>query len=109
MSAVVPKSSCTIPAIITLTGDLNEDGAPTVLFSGTIKGHWQISNIEESKGSKRLLIQQGSFITLGSSIPEQLNYNGGNISLKGQLFDIDKIIPNYDIYGKLDYWRITTK
>lgn len=109
MSAVLPKSSCTIPANIVLTGDLDENGAPKVLFTGNIKGHWQVSNIEQLSGTERLLVQQGSYLALGSSIPENLNYTGGKLTLKGQVFEIYKVIPNYDLYGKLDYWRIVTE
>ncbi len=109
MSDLVPKSSCTVSAVIEITGDLNEYGTPSVLFSGNIKGHWQVSNIEQLNGTERLLVQQGSFLTPAESIPENLNYNGGKITLKGQVFEIGKVIPNYDLYGKLDYWRITTE
>lgn len=109
MSSVVPKSSCTIDANIILTGDLDDNGTPAVLFQSNIKGHWQVSNIEQLSGTERLLIQQGSFLTLASSIPENLNYTGGKLTLKGQIFEIYKVIPNYDIYGKLDYWRIVTE
>lgn len=107
--SIVPKSSCTIPATIVLNGDLDENGTPVILLTKQIKGHWQVSNVEQLNGTERLLVQQGSFLTQGSSIPENLNYTGGRITLKSQTFEIYKVIPNYDLYGKLDYWRIMTE
>ena len=109
MSSLVPKSACTVLATINLTGDLNEFGTPETIYTNTIKGHWQVSNIEQLNGTERLLLQQGSFLTDGKSIPENLNYTGGQITLNGQTFEIYKVIPNYDIRGKLDYWRIVTE
>ena len=109
MSMVVPKKSMTVPAEIVLTGDLNEYGTPAIVFKGKLVGHWQVQNIEQLSGTERMLVQSGSYITDGKQIPENLNYTGGQLKLKNQIFEIFKVVPNYDIYGRLDYWRIITE
>lgn len=107
---LVLKNAATVTGIIVITSDeLDDNAQPKVIWTGTVKGNYQVSNIEQISGNDRTLLNRGSYLVPAKYIPEQgYAMCGGKLKIKGQEHIITEIIPNYDLSGNLNYWRIIT-
>ena len=109
-SLVFKNAANTEGVVVIYDKFLNDDGAPVIIWRGTVKGNYQVQNIEQLSGNARTLITQGSYLIPREYIPEQ-DYAmcGGELTIKGHTYRITDIIPNYDLFGNLNYWRIKTE
>lgn len=107
---ILRKEVCTTEAKIKLfSNELDEDGAPITLFSGTCKGNFQQVIKESLDRNSRTQNKVGIYLTPADYIPENdYSFCGGELKIGKAKYIITDIAANYDLYGKLNYWTIHT-
>lgn len=107
---ILRKEVCTTDAVIKIFNtDLDENGAPVVVFTGNLKGNFQQKLSQVINNNSRTQVRTGSYLTPAEYIPENdYAYCGGELKIGKSKYVITDIIANYDLYGKLNYWTIKT-
>lgn len=107
---ILRKEVCTVEAKLKIFGtDLDEDGAPVIMFKGTCKGNFQQVMKQVITGNNRTQNRVGIYLTPAEYIPENdYTYCGGELKIGKSKYIITDIAANYDLYGKLNYWTIHT-
>lgn len=108
---LVRDEVCNTPAtIILFNSELDEHGEPVKVLSKKVKGNFQVSNKEKIIGNGRTLLKECNYLMQGNQLEEITEeYCGGYLIIKGKKYNIFEIIPNYDLYGNLNFWRIITE
>lgn len=100
----------TIANIQIFSQDLDDDGAPVTIFSGTVKGNFQQNIKEVINGNTRTQEKSGTYLVPADYIPDDdYDYCGGKMTVGTREYFITNISPCYDLYGVLNYWKIITK
>ena len=107
---ILRKEVCTTDAKIKIFAtDLDENGAPVVIYSGNCKGNFQQKLSQVINSNTRTQVKSGTYLTPAEYIPENdYSYCGGELKIGRAKYVITDIIANYDLYGKLNYWTIKT-
>lgn len=110
MYCLLRPEVCTVEAKIELFDkNLNEDGEPVVIFENVVKGHFQQVIKQVIGGNTRTQEKVGIYLTPANSIPEDIDFSGGFLTIKNREYLITDVSANYDLQSKLNYWKIETE
>lgn len=110
MYCLLRPEVCTVNAKIELFAkELDEDGAPVVIFENNIKGHFQQVIKQVINNNTRTQEKVGIYLTPAKSIPEDIDFSGGFLTINGKEYFINDVAANYDLQSKLNYWKIETE
>lgn len=107
---LVPDKVCTTPITLRIEGEgLDKDGAPSILFEGTLMCNWQDGGKVRFTEREKIIEISGRAYFNGDIVPDISNIVAGSAEIFGELREIDHGYKRRNIDGTVNYTEITFK
>ena len=102
---LVPPAVCRTPCVVTLTGDLGEDGAPITLAAISTRCNWADKPRQILDAERRLITLSGAALFDGDIAPD-VDILAGTVTLYGRDWVIYRGSKCRDPDGTVNYTRL---
>ncbi len=107
---LVPKWVCTTPIHLTIEGEgLDEDGAPSIVFKGSLLCNWQDGGKVVFTDREKIIEVSGTAYFNGDIVPDLSNIVAGTATVFGELREIRRGFKRRNPDGTVNYTEIEFK